>query len=287
MANIICWTIDERVSVLNKMAEMIRSGEADIDFRLLRLRGMPELVTRAQNQILTPSRRRPINGALTAELGKALREKFKETPPPPEAPAESVPLQDPPPIPSRLGMSPKFAEALTYVAQEMVRTFAETFGQTFGEVVGDKIGRNVRDALYDLRHHLGTPSTYIPRVSGDNGKDAGLHNFGDLPERLQTPKVLVLGLLPAQQQTIARSFPNLDFRFLSKGTPSKHIQQVSQGCVKVFSMVKFVRHSDESLVPTDRLRRINGGITDLTRALMQSFPQTPYSGVRSESIQAH
>lgn len=268
----IFWEPDERAAVVSAILQRIRSKEVRINWQAKRINGLKSVVVSAQEEVLDFDRRRPPTGLLVSEIAKLVRERMAEEvplsipqPPEPEQPA----------IPSRLGLNPKFAEAVAFVCQEVVRAFAETFGEA--------IGRNVRDAIYDVRHHLGTPPNYVGREPLVP-KDQQPRDFGDLPERLRNPKAMVLGLMPQQQQTIARTFPNLDFRFMGKGTPSKHIGQVAQSCVRVFSMVKFIRHSDEANVPADKLRRVNGGMTDLTIAIQRQFPDTPYVPARGEKL---
>lgn len=272
------WEPEERAAVVECIVQKIRSHQVQLNFHGKRMYGLTGLVVAAQNEVLGSGRRRAPVSVLVTQIGKLVRERIQEIESAPEtepvqSPIQSEPVQ--PAIPSRLGMNPKFAEAVAFVCQEMVRAFAETFGEA--------IGRNVRDAIYDVRHHLGTAPNYVGREP-IGSKSEQPRDFGNLPERLRNPKAMVLGLLPAQQQSIARTFPNLDFRFMGKGTPSKHIAQVAQGCTRVFSMVKFIRHMDESCVPSEKLRRVNGGMTDLTIAIQRQFPETPYVPARGEKL---
>lgn len=270
----IVWTPEERAKIIGYIAAKIRSREVLIDLSSKRLYGLPSLVSEAQNKMVGPERQRPLNSVAVSGLLKLLRaEMAKEASPapslPPPEPPEEEDLSTPPAIPSRLGLNPKFSEALSFVAQEIVKAF--------GEALGEAIGKHVQDAIYDVRHHLGPRSGFVERSPVPEPSTAA-QDFGNLPEKFHYPKVLVLGLLPPQQRTIERSFPNLKFRFCESGTPPKTIRQVAEGCARTFSMVKFIRHNDESLVPSGKLKRVNGGVTDLTGAIMQAFPNSQFSG---------
>lgn len=271
----IYWEPQERAAVVDCIVQKIRSHQVQVNFHSKRMYGLTALVATAQNEVLSSGRRRPPVSVLVTEIGRLVRERIQEIESDPGPIPETVSQPEQPAIPSRLGMNPKFAEAVAFVCQEMVRAFAETFGEA--------IGRNVRDAIYDVRHHLGTPPSYVGREPV-TPKSEQPRDFGNLPERLRNPKAMILGLLPQQQQTIARTFPNLDFRFMGKGTPSKHIAQVAQGCTRVFLMTKFTPHSDGTCVPSEKLRRVNGGMTDLTIAIQRQFPETPYVPARGEKL---
>lgn len=264
----IFWSPEEHARVLQGAAKKIRDGSAYINLEQQRVFGMKKLLEQVQTEVIDRERQRPMVGGIVLAFVKQLREELKKLP---QSPLPSLPVEEPPEepvIPSRLGLNPKFSEAIAFVAQEITRAFAESLGEA--------IGKHVRDAIYDVRHHLGASPGYVGREASPM-PPASREEFGNLPEKFHHPKVCVLGLLPVQQQTIQRSFPNLRFRFLGKGTSSDHVRQVAMQCERTFSMVKFIRHSDERLVPSDRLRRVSGGMTDLTRAIMQAFPATLYA----------
>ena len=264
------WSPQDRVQVLNEIVRMIRSQQLMLNLGAKRVYGFRSLVEQAQKKVLPPEQRRPLASRMSAELIKQVRAALNE-PAPLEATSESSLAPAPSEetesaVPNRLGLNPKFAEAFAYIAQEMVRAF--------GEALGDAIGKQVRDAIYDVRHHLGTPASYIGREQAPAPNEVnGLPDHGELPERLHEHKVLIVGLRNDQRTIIINEFPQLKFRFCDAGTPSTQVKKVAEGCVRVFA-TKWTNHSDTTHVPREKLRRVSGGMTELRLAIIQAFPNT-------------
>lgn len=171
------------------------------------------------------------------------------------------------------------AEAVEFLIQEVVQGFATTLGRTIGDEmaksidgIGVTIANAMRDHLSDVRLGISSRSGYQPLKAlsiAEPPKNAH-ERFGNLPEKFHQPKVLIVGLLPAQQQEIKNQFKKMEFRFLNGDTSSKVVADLMQRCDGTF-VTKWVSHKAITGI-SGKYHMVNGGMTDLVRLISHHFP---------------
>ena len=94
-------------------------------------------------------------------------------------------------------------------------------------------------------------------------------------EQNRLPRVLVLGLLPAQEQSVLQEFEHyFDLRFARAGAPGSQLRTLARGSTFVFGMTGFIGHQDERQVRAAAgasYMRIEGGLSSLRGALTHTY----------------
>jgi len=272
----IYWSASEEAALIDKTAELIVQRRAVIKWDSRRIYGLANFLSEAQELVIDRTRHRPYIAALVQTLKRDVKARVEELSGQAAAPSEAPPSPPPltvPAAPNRLGLDPKFSECLAYVCQE----FSKALGEEMGRSLADKIREGVRDAMYDIRHHLGTAPGYVPPPAPVEPAPPPYQAVSALPQKFVKPKIAVLTLRGEQQQVILRQFPEIDFRFIDRA--SKHIGVVSGNCQMTFIMTKFIAHKDEAQVK-GQIKRVNGGMTELARCIKMNFPNTRYAGLQ-------
>lgn len=89
-------------------------------------------------------------------------------------------------------------------------------------------------------------------------------------------KVGIIGLLPRQQALIQSQFPYLDFSFLTgKKLGGIALRRWSEGMDRIYTMTKFISHTDSGHVDKNKSQLIKGGISALARYLKHLPKHTP------------
>lgn len=102
-------------------------------------------------------------------------------------------------------------------------------------------------------------------------------------------KVLVVGLLPEQQQTIMRRFgARLEFRFVTSSmiTSSQgahRLDALSESCDATFGMVRFMRHEAEQSINRKRYIRVTGSTSNLEVCLTDYIRELEHGKARKTS----
>lgn len=94
------------------------------------------------------------------------------------------------------------------------------------------------------------------------------------PSRASKPRILVVGLLPAQKHLIQQEFSSyLDIRFAESNTIHKLLRQKMQGCEHTFLMTNFVGHSMDGVIANSgsSYQRVSGGMSALRDAITDYF----------------
>lgn len=94
------------------------------------------------------------------------------------------------------------------------------------------------------------------------------------PSRAAKPRILVVGLLPAQKHLIQQEFSSdLDLRFAESNVIHKLLRQKMQGCEHTFLMTNFVSHSLDAVVSNSgaSYQRVTGGMSVLRDAITDYF----------------
>lgn len=91
---------------------------------------------------------------------------------------------------------------------------------------------------------------------------------------MSTPRLLVAGLLPVQNQQIAKRYgTRADLRFITTDAgPAAWYRAMGRGFDRVLLAVKFVSHEHEATVPRDKLVRVNGSLTAMCREIEKLVP---------------
>lgn len=116
------------------------------------------------------------------------------------------------------------------------------------------------------------------------------------PDELSPPrevtklaKVLVIGLLPEQQQTILRRFGHrLEFRFvtssmISSSQGAHRLDTLSENCDATFGMVRFMRHGAEDSINRKRYIRVTGSTSNLEVCLDDYIKELEHGKARKTS----
>jgi len=99
-------------------------------------------------------------------------------------------------------------------------------------------------------------------------------------------KVLILGLLPGQENDIKREFKSFfNIRFMEADCSHRELRQNAQSAHFIFAMTGFINHPDEKQITStakDRYMRVDGGLTRLREALREAHAtnRLPLRGFR-------
>ena len=270
------WSHEEAALVATEMARIQASGNAP--------RWGNQLLLAAQHG-LPPERQRrlPVPASVVTHM---LAAASKITLPPPAAsvpepvPAPAVqlaPLATPPP--PQATPPDSIGAAASVLIEYFAKTFTSTLGKVIGDAVGQAVANGIRDALTDQRLHMSRPGYQGQHNAPLNGTSAvtpsaAPPDFGDLPVKFHTPKILILGLLPAQQQEVKHRFPQIDLRFLDGKDSNRTgaISNLSSSSHATFLMTKFISHRAVQSIH-GKIVNCNGGITDLCNLIAEHFPQ--------------
>ncbi len=222
----IFWTPQESETLHKEMVRLLRANP------LLR---KEQVLTQAQ-QVLPDGRRRKMGNSTVYRYRNWVdlaRKEAKEQPPtsPTQEPA-AAPAAAPAPVDHLRAILDGFLEALADKIVERIELRAQDFGG-------------------------GVQEAYMLRLK---------HDPQPIPEqRAERLKVLVVGLLNQQAQTIIRSFPNLEVTCLTTEEALK--RDVLHRSYTIL-MTKFINHSvQDKYRKAPSLRLCNGGVSELSAML--------------------
>lgn len=134
-------------------------------------------------------------------------------------------------------------------------------------------------------------SAEVQAVSGDSWSEPvaaeGLSPVRQTVQRLA--KVLILGLLPGQENDIKREFRGFfNLRFMEADCSHRELRQNAQSAHFIFAMTGFINHPDEKQITStakERYMRVDGGLTRLREALREAHAtnRLPLRGFRQHT----
>lgn len=114
-------------------------------------------------------------------------------------------------------------------------------------------------------------------VQGDSswGEPVAAETLSPVRQTVQRlAKVLILGLLPGQENDIKREFKTFfNLRFMEADCSHRELRQNAQSARFIFAMTGFINHPDEKQITStakDRYMRVDGGLTRLREALREA-----------------
>jgi hypothetical protein len=244
--------------VANEGIRLMRERAVTIKWESHKRFGLLKLIMDAQ-KILPKELQRPETHSLTKRIGDRMQEIFcPDLAVEPhvevhEAPSSPSEVNSPPPVPNRLGLDPRFAESLVYVAQSVAKVIGdamagaqiaavENAARAMGEASGAVFADSMRQVLRDIR--LGmflTPATPAKPEAPAQAAAALPSNVSALPEKFNRRKILVIGMLPDQQDQVRRRFPRVEFRFAAGNAPANTVESMSKTCELAITS-KFCAH---------------------------------------------
>jgi hypothetical protein len=261
------WSMSE-ISQVIAMAAQLRRSEPDLSPR--------DALYRAQGAVPLEEKRRKkhFTFALEGTLKKLLETAEKN--PPYVHPQDPMLLVDPnPAVPEA---SPPEVVPTESLLSAIGREFGGALGAALMRQVQPVFAAAVQDALATLLaakapNGNGNGANHVEELLAQANKGAPPRDFGKLPEKLRAHRIAIIGLLGDQQETLRRTFPYLDFRWIDGGASGATVKHATKNCEVAFLMTKFIRHHAQNAVPRDLRVMVNGGVSDLTRLISTRFPQ--------------
>jgi len=147
-----------------------------------------------------------------------------------------------PPVVEPLGIGAIFEQLVERIADQVYERVSARLRKDFGQEAERQFDREYAKHNADIRRAMADSSPVRPR----------------------RPRFLIIGLLPAQAQTVEKDFRgcNVDLAFL---TAEEARSRDWPGADHVFLMTKFVSHSVQNKLYTVDAKRslVNGGVSDL------------------------
>lgn len=276
---IIKWDMNEQLQIAQKVKELLDSNE-----------GLDLLhALREAQKVLPENRRKALVGS--SRIPEAFQKMFKEKtqlPSLPIPPAEGEKkeenqlkscLPDPPPAPESPwlfgSILPEAGDASGQSSagiQGLVTDLAAQIGHALGDMLADRLiaatSIIIKEAEARLSQRINAEreASTIPILS-ERFRPAMPKQ--ELKERKK--KVLIVGPLPAQQEVLRQSFPDIDLRFCSSEEGPQLAGIRAKDCDAAILMQRFMNHahqqSVQSVLGRDKIFMAEGGVSSISKVL--------------------
>lgn len=142
--------------------------------------------------------------------------------------------------------------------------------QTIDGLIKDLIKSAVQEALQPIIDKLGRLEAFLSAQKSQISSESVSHHLveqqPDLPKpnKQRLPVVLVIGLLPGQQQIVSNALKDsVDVRYVSSDMSARNFHQSIAYREHIFVMTKFVSHTSTDWLPREKSTLVHGGLRNL------------------------